>query len=223
MKTTMNMLNIQKFLFSNKNIVGLVCASLVVALGFMGIVKHGWFFVAIISYIFGYLIGPKEKEVVFYHIKGENMTDYIGFLQKFLRSSLDSEKLPIEAKDLLQSITKNAIELLTFLQTKESIDSSSEEMINLKSIFDTYIPKLINQFSRLPANYANNVKTSTGKTAKDMLIEQLHILQNKIQEISYGIYEDDVTALKVNGRFLKEKFANSDFFAMKENTVQYKT
>lgn len=219
----MNMLKIQKFLFSNKNIIGLICATIIVCLGFVGIVKHLWPVVAIIAYVFGYLVGPKEKEVVFYHIKGENMSDYIGFLNKFLRSSIDNEKLPLEAKEVLQSITKNAIELLTFLQSKESLDSSSEEMINLKSIFDTYIPKLINQFSRLPSNYANNVKTSTGKTAKDMLIEQLTLLENKIQEISYGIYEDDVTALKVNGRFLKEKFESNDLFAINENKVQYKS
>lgn len=219
----MNMLKLQKFLFSNKNIVGLICASIVVCLGFAGIVKHLWPLVALISYAFGYLVGPKEKEVVFYHIKGESMTDYIGFLHKFLRSSIDSDKLPIEAKEVLQNITKNAVELLTFLQTKDSVDHSSEEMINLKSIFDNYIPNLINQFSRLPSHYANNVKTSMGKTAKDMLLEQLNLLEHKIQEISYGIYEDDVTALKVNGRFLKEKFENNDLFAVKENKVLYKT
>lgn len=216
------MLKLQKFIFSNKNIVGLICASVVVALGFLGIVKHGWFLVACIAYAFGYLVGPKEKELVFYHVKGESMADYIGFLNKFLRTSLDNPKLPLEAKTVLQNITKNAVELLTFLQEKDTVDSSSEEMINLKSIFDTYIPKLINQFSRLPQEYANNVKTSTGKTAKQMLLEQLILLENKIQEISYGMYEDDVTALKVNGRFLKEKFDNNDLFAVKENQVQYK-
>lgn len=218
----MNMFKFQKFIFSNKNIVGLICASVVVALGFLGIVKHGWFLVAAIAYAFGYLVGPKEKEIVFYHIKGESMADYIGFLNKFLRTSLDNQKLPLEAKNILQNITKNAVELLTFLQEKNTVDSSSEDMINLKSIFDTYIPKLINQFSRLPNEYANNVKTSTGKTAKQMLVEQLTLLENKIQEISYGMYEDDVTALKVNGRFLKEKFDNNDLFAVKENQVQYK-
>lgn len=216
------MLKLQKFVFSNKNIVGLICASIVVALGFFGIVKHGWFLVSCIAYAFGYLVGPKEKDVVFYHIKGENMADYIGFLNKFLRTSLDNQKLPVEAKNILQNITKNAVELLTFLQEKDSIDSSSEEMINLKSIFDTYIPKLVNQFSRLPQEYANNVTTSTGKTAKHMLVEQLTMLEHKIQEISYGMYEDDVTALKVNGRFLKEKFDNNDLFAVKDNQVQYK-
>jgi len=218
----MDMLKFQKFIFSNKNITGLVCASLIVALGFVGIVKHAWFIVAMIAYVFGYLIGPKEKEVVFYHIKGENMADYIGFLNKFLKNSLDNSKLPIEAKSILQNITKDAVELLNFLQSKDSVDESSEEMMNLKSIFDTYIPKLINQFSKLPSDYANNIKTSSGKTAKDMLIEQLNLLEQKIKEISYGIYEDDVTALKVNGRFLKEKFDSSDLFSVKESKVQYR-
>lgn len=218
----MDMLKFQKFIFSNKNITGLVCASLIAALGFVGIVKHAWFIVAMIAYVFGYIIGPKEKAVVFYHIKGENMADYVGFLHKFLKNSLDNSKLPIEAKSILQSITKDAVELLNFLQSKDSVDESSEEMMNLKSIFDTYIPKLINQFSKLPSDYANNIKTSSGKTAKDLLLEQLNLLEQKIKEISYGIYEDDVTVLKVNGRFLKEKFDSSDLFSVKENKVQYR-
>lgn len=217
------MLKFQKFLFSNKNIIGLTFASIVVCLGFAGVVKHFWPIVALISYAFGYLVGPKEKEVVFYHVEGESMIDYIGFLHKFLRNSLDNNKLPIEAKETLQNITKNAVELLNFLQTKDSFDNSSEDMNNLKSIFDNYIPKLINQFSRLPSSYANTVKTSMGHTAKEMLLEQLSLLEHKIQEISYGIYEDDVTALKVNGRFLKEKFESNDLFAVKENKVFYKT
>lgn len=216
------MLKIKKYIFSNKNIFGLVFASIVACLGFIGIVQHEWIIVAMIAYLFGYLIAPKEQQVIFIHVKGQSMEDYIGFLNKFLRSSLDHTKLPLEAKNILQNITKNAIELLNFLQSKHSVDDSSEDMINLKSIFDTYIPQLINQFTRLPTDYANNVKTSSGITAKAMLIEQLTLLEIKIKEISYGIYEDDITALKVNGRFLKEKFESHELFSIKENKKQYK-
>lgn len=212
----MTRLQVQKFIFSNKNITGLICASIIVVLAFLGIVKQGWFFISFVAYFFGYLVCPKEKELVFYHVKGENISDYIGFLDKFLRNSLDNPKLSTEAKEILQHITKNATELLLFLQEKESYDFLSEDMTNLKSIFDNYIPKLVNQFTRLPSEYSHNVKTSTGRTAQAMFIEQLYLLERKIEEISFGIYEDDITSLKINGRFLKEKFETNDLFSLQQ-------
>jgi hypothetical protein len=208
----MNMFKVKKYIFSNKNVIGLGIASIIVILGFLGILKHGVLGVALIGYIFGWIVGPKEKEIKFYHYKGESMSDYIGFLKKFMKVSFDNEKLPEQAKSILKSIEKNSIELIEYMDKKEMVDSVSEEMMNLKSIFDTYIPNLINQYSRLPVDYANNVKGSNGKTAKDLLVEQLRILEEKIKEIAYGLYENDVTKLKVNGRFLKEKFHSGDFF-----------
>jgi hypothetical protein len=49
-----------------------------------------------------------------------------------------------------------------------------------------------------------------------MLMEQLKLMDKQVTEISYGMYENDVTALKVNGRFLKQKFSQANLFEMEE-------
>lgn len=206
------MLKLQKFLLSNKNMVGLGFASIVIVLAIIGILKAFWLPITVMTYIFGYLVGPEEKKIKFYHIRGENLNDYVGFIEKLKNNIGQSTKLPVEAQNMIIIINTNAIELLVFLQGKENFDEHSEEFTNFKSIFDSYLPKLINQYEKLPVKYATQVKTSNGKTAKEMLLEQLKLLEQKVTEISYGMYENDVTALKVNGRFLKEKFANQSFF-----------
>ncbi len=211
----MNSFKIKKFLFSNKNIVGSLLASIVIVLAFVGILKSLWIPIAIMSYIFGYLLVPKGKEIKFYHTKNEGLSDYIGFIAKMQRNAGESTKLPVEAKKVLGNISTNAIELLTFLkQDDKNIGEINVDLINLTSIFDSYIPKIINQYERLPSKYANEVKTYQGKTAKAMLIEQLVIIEEKVQEIAYGMYEHDVTALRANGHFLKEKFGKSNLFEL---------
>jgi hypothetical protein len=212
----MNMLKFQKFLLSNKNIFGFGFASIIVLLGFIGIVKSFWIPISLMAYVFGYLLAPKDKEIKFFHFKGENLEDYIGFINKLSEKINSSEKLPQDSKSIIINIIANANELLKFLQQKSDINEFNEDMINLKAIFDSYLPKIVNQYERLPVKYATQVKTSNGKTAKEMLIEQLTLLQQKMTEISYGMYEDDVTALKVNGRFLKQKFEQTNLFILEK-------
>ena len=212
------MFKVQKFLLSNKNMLGLAFSSLVILLAFLGLIKSFWFPFAVIAYGLGYFVGPAEKEIKFYHFKGENLIDYIGFLRKLVTTINVSPKIPHEAKLILSHLGEKANELLDFLHKKNDLGIFNEDMTNLKSIFDTYLPKLINEYEKLPTDYANNIKTSNGKTAKDMLLEQLTLLDKTVQEIAYGIYENDVTALKVNGRLLKQKFEQTQLFEIEANS-----
>jgi hypothetical protein len=195
----MDLLKIKKFLFSNKNIIGCLLASTIIILGFIGMIKSFWLPIAVMSYIFGVIATPEAKEIKFIHLKNENLNDYLGFINKLHKTVELSEKLPIDAKNNIHNIIKTAIELINFLQKGDQNLSLSEDLINLTSIFDSYLPKIINQYERLPSKYANEIKASNGKTARQMLIEQLSILQKKVEEIAYGMYENDVTALRANG------------------------
>ena len=190
---------LKKFIFSNKNITGLAFASVVIFLALLGILKSFWLPVAFIAYTLGFLIAREEKNITFLHTKKETFQDYVGFLDRLHSRVNSSNKITLDAKKIIMEIHSTSTELLSFLEEKNSIDPFSEDIINLKMIFDSYLPNLINEYEKLPMKYANDIKTSTGKTAKDMFIEQLNILSKKTTEIAYGLYENDVTALKVNG------------------------
>lgn len=212
------MLKLKKFLFSNKNMVGMGLAIITIILALFGVLKSYWMVVMLLSYILGYIATPKEKEIKFYHVKGENTDDYMGFVSKLQNRMQVSNKMPQEAKALMSTLAGNATELLQFIKDNDTVDEYSEDINSFKNIFDTYLPKLVNQYEKLPSSYANSVKTSQGKTAKDMLLEQLTLVNQKIIEIAHGMYENDLTALKVNGRFLKEKFENNNLFEIEKNT-----
>lgn len=208
----------KKFIFSNKNITGLAFASVIIFLALCGILKSFWLPVALIAYVLGVLIAPEEKTLTFLHTKKETFQDYVGFLDRLHSRVNSSSKITIDAKNIIMEIHSTSTELLSFLQEKNSIDPFSEDIMNLKMIFDSYLPNLINEYEKLPMKYANDIKTSSGKTAKDMFIEQLHILSKKTTEIAYGLYENDVTALKVNGLFLKEKFDKKNMLEFEINS-----
>lgn len=205
------MFKLKKFLLSNKNMAGLAGIGLIIILAFIGVLKSFWLPLAGLAYILGYMLGPKEQELKFIHVRNENYDHYIGFLGRLNNNVHEHKRLTPEAMKIIQNIVAIATELLVFLKEKNGVNFN-EEMMDLTAIFDTYLPNLINEYERLPVRYATQIKTSSGKSANEMFIEQLTVLEQKITEISYGMYEDDVTALKVNGRFLKEKFNKKNIF-----------
>lgn len=209
-KLQTNKLTFKKFFYSNKNITGAAMASLALVLFLVGIIDAFVWPIVVGFYVFGIMVGPKEKTTVFYHFDGENLDDYAGFL---LRLAKNSEKsLPYDAQKVLVSIVMSAQELISFIQKDPKVVTFNEDFMNVKKIFDDYLPKLINQYVKLPQNYAENIKTKNGKTPKEMLIEQLKIMDNEVKNIAYAIYENDVQTIKIHGRILEQKFAKKNLF-----------
>lgn len=204
------MFKFKNLLLSNKNIVGLGLSSIVIILGFIGILKSLILPLAILFYIFGYLITPKEVNLEStVELDNKNYLDILSNLNITLNNS---KKLPNEAREIIERIYSQTSELIEYQKKKQLLFNTNEDGFVLESILDSYIPKIINQYNLIPASYANNEKASNGKTAKEMIIEQLLILEEKIKEISNNIYANDISAIKINGNFLKKKFTNTQLF-----------
>lgn len=211
----MNFLTLQKWLYSRKNIVGCASATFAIILYLAGIIDiFAWGIIAGF-YVAGYLLAPKEKTTVFFHLSNESLADYKGFLQRLYKNS--EEYLPMEAKQKLQSICNNSNELLDFLdKSPEHINSFNEQIFSIKKIFDQYLPNLINRYIKLPKRYAETIVLQNEKTTKDMLMEQLKILDEQIIKISYAMYENDTKALQIHGKVLEQKFEEEDYFNLEK-------
>lgn len=59
---------------------------------------------------------------------------------------------------------------------------------------------------RLPVAFANLHPLQQGKTAKNLLLEQLQLLKDQLDKIAEAAFKDDADALLTNGRYLQEKF-----------------
>ncbi len=212
--TNINLL-LKKFIYSRKNLGAISIASMIFVLYVLGVIEAYWWQLAIGFYITAYMAIPKEKETIFIHVKGENLNDYKGFLLKLKQNT--SASLPGEANEVLYKIYLVANELIDFIDKKpEGIDSLNEEIINIKRIFDNYLPTLLNQYIKLPKRYAENIKTSTGKTSRQMLFEQLNTLSSAIEKIAFALYENDVTKLKIHGKILDQQFKEKNLFILEK-------
>ena len=214
----MNFLSMQKWLYSRKNMVGCAAATVPVLLYFAGVIDAYWWAIMIGFYVAGYSVAPKEKTTVFFHIANESLADYGGFLDRLYKNSFN--QLPNDARTKLDSIRINAHELIAFLnKSPEHLNSFNQDLFSIKKIFDQYLPNLINRYIKLPKRYAEIVVLNNKKTTKDMLIEQLIILDEQVIKISHAIYENDTHALQAHGKLLEQKFEKEDYFDL-EKTLQ---
>src|SRR5262249_15410180 len=81
----------------------------------------------------------------------------------------------------------------------------------VRQIAVDYLPSALETYLKLPGGYRVRHTVDGRKTPRDLLQEQLALLDGKMQEILVGVHENDVQAPLANGRFLKEKFAEPVF------------
>ena len=74
-----------------------------------------------------------------------------------------------------------------------------------------YLPEALNTYLALPRMYAERVPVQDGKTARDVLIDQLQLIGSKMRETATAMYHNDADQLLANARFLQERFADSNF------------
>ena len=211
----MNTVSFQKWLYSKKNITGCILASVAVLLYLTGIIDAFWWAIVIGFYGVGYYAAPKEKVTVFFHFNNESLQDYKGFIDRLYKNSYG--QLPKESSEKLDNIRISAHELIDFLEKdSKSLNSFNQDLFTVKKIFDQYLPNLINNYVKLPKRYAENVVLNNSKTSKDMLLEQITILDEQVKKISYAMYENDTKALLVHGKLLEQKFENEDYFKLEK-------
>ena len=71
-----------------------------------------------------------------------------------------------------------------------------------------YLPEMLETYLRLPPMYARFHEVTPGKTSRDLLVEQLTVLQGEMENILDDLHRDDAEALRAHGDFLKRKFDN---------------
>ena len=64
-------------------------------------------------------------------------------------------------------------------------------------------------YLNLPRAYATLHKMPNGKTADEVLSDQLTLIGTKMNDVADAVHENDSDALLANGRFLEEKFGAS--------------
>jgi hypothetical protein len=193
-----------RYLYSGKNIVGSTLALFGLLLFFTHIITVVfWPFVVIAMYGIGALLAPGPPKVA---LAGTSFDP--DSIRKSLQRQLDiaSGKLPPELQAKLQDIADT---IMGILPHYAEFPPGSPDLFVVGRTATDYLPSALQAYLSLPRAYAALHKMPNGKTANDVLGDQLTLLETKMNEVADAVHKKDSDALLANGRFLEEKFGAS--------------
>lgn len=190
------------YLYSTKNIVGSLLALVGLALFFIGIVGALWPVVVVGLYLIGALVTPGNAAIDL----------RTGFDPDDVRKALDTQvravngKVPPEVLARVQSIQQI---ILGILPRSGTLPPGSPELYVVQRTALEYLPTALESYLNLPRAYATLHPVQDGKTPKQVLMDQLALLESKMTEVADDVHRNDTDRLLANGRFLEERFGRS--------------
>jgi hypothetical protein len=187
------------YLASAKNLTGSALAIVGLALFFTGVVGGLWPIVVGGLYVVGALVAPRGKRVL-----GSPAFD-ARQLQKELGALVArvNGKLPDEVLTEVQQIATVIQQVLP--RAGESLPGS-EDLFILSRTIEDYLPKALDAYLALPPVYARSHVVRDGKTATDIILDELKTLDERMDQVADATARKDVDRLLAHGRFLEEKF-----------------
>ncbi len=192
--------------WSNRNLLGLALACIGPALRLAGLIGPGWLAITAGLYAIGVLLAPSSPK-----------------LERRLADDLDHEALAARLDELsrqaapalaassrqhLESICRTVHELLPRLAGALAGD---EHAYTVRETIIRYLPETLANYVALPTAFRLTCVVQDGRTARQLLDEQLALLDQRLQEISRQLAEGDAQALLAHGRFLQDRFGRAEF------------
>lgn len=189
------------FLYSTPNIAGSVLGLLGLSLFFLGVIKSYWFLIVIGLYLAGYIGWPRNEQL---RLTIDNELRTTEILQELegLIATVSKRVLP-EILERVTSIANLVRDLLPQVR-----DEPRYRHIVVQAATD-YLPSMLEHYLNLPTTYARFHPIKNGKTARQLLIEQLVILETEMKSIADDLAAGNAEALIAHGNFLEDKFKSS--------------
>jgi hypothetical protein len=194
------------FLYSNKNLAGSALALVGLVLFFTGVVTTLWPVVVVGLYLVGVLATPG----------GKTYDLHSGWDPGDVRKALSQQVRTIGGKvpqDVMGKVSNIQDTILNLLPRVERLPAGSEDLFVVQRTALEYLPAALEAYLNLPRAYATLHPVDGGKTPSAVLMDQLTLLESKMNEISDDIARNDSDKLLANGRFLQEKFGRSELQA----------
>jgi hypothetical protein len=197
------------FLYGNANLAGCTLALLGPALLFLHVIGPGWLFITAGLYGFGWLGGhsllqaPEVERRIEDSLTLEQTMEHLDQLLVCVRTHLTGDM-----NRHLDSIKTSAQEVLPRLIGG---NTHNGDLFTVKETILRYLPETLANYVALPPAFRTTHALAGGKTARQLLNEQLALLDTKMLEIVTNVAGADAQALLANGRFLEMKFQQPDF------------
>ena len=194
------------FFYSTANLCGCTLALLGPALLFAGIIHRGWLLITAALYALGLLLGRRPPELE------REIANSLSVEETLLHlDALAAGAAPHLTPDMcanLQSIRDSVAEVLPRLLGQAP---GGEDLFLVRETVLSYLPETLANYAALPPAFRTTHPLSEGKTARQLMGEQLALLDAKMREIVANVSASDAQALMANGLFLKQKFNRPSF------------
>ncbi|PWV65671.1 hypothetical protein [Plasticicumulans acidivorans] len=194
------------FLYSNANIAGCALALLGPLLLFAGVIGPGWLAITAGLYAAGWLLGRRPPALEADLADGLDADETLARLDRLIARV--RPHLQLEAARHLDSVRASVAEVLPRLVGASHHDA---DLFTVHETVLRYLPETLANYVALPPVFRISHPLQDGRTARQLLGEQLSLLDAKLREIVNNVAASDAQALLANGRFLEDKFRRVDF------------
>jgi hypothetical protein len=200
------------FLYGWPNIVGCSLALLGVGLHFFALLGPGWLPIVAGLYGIGWLatwlrLADKPIQTA----PTLEIGQLLVWVQR-LRAQVEM-KIPHDSLRQLDSIIATLSHLVPKLEefyARESWDR--RDLFLVQRIVSEYLPNTLNAYMRLPPAYsAMHRVAGRNQTPRELLLEQMTLLDEQLEKILENALAEDVDAMLANEHFLQERFQAFDF------------
>lgn len=199
------------FIYGLPNILGSALALAGLTLFFAGAIKSYWLFIVLGLYAIGHLIAPRPQDVAVKLEKAWDETELRAKLAQLVALALRA--LPGNAARIVQRIEEAVLDILSH---SKDIDGQPFQLHIVRQTVNAYLPTVLETYAKLPSAYARMHPVRDGKTAQQIVGEQLALIEAELKTILVDLASNDAQALVVHGEFLKRKLESSaaDFLSL---------
>lgn len=201
-------LRLQLFLYGNANITGCALALLGPLLLVLGVIGPGWLLITAGLYVAGSVLGwarhaPEIERRIEDSLTVEQTLERLDSIVDGVRPHLGPEM-----NEHLASVRCSVSEVLPRLTGLVGHDAN---LFTVRETVLRYLPETLANYVALPPAFRTTHVLKEGKTARQLLADQLALLDAKMREVVANVAASNARALLANGRFLEEKFKQRDF------------
>jgi hypothetical protein len=192
-----------RYLYSNKNLVGSAGGLAGLALYFTGLVGDLWPVVVGGLYGVGALATPPTRTFDLHSgLDPANLNRAMAEQERRLRGRVPD--------DVLAAVGRVHGQVREVLERRHALPPGSHDAFVVERTALDYLPTALESYLNLPRGYANRVPVSNGRTPRQVLLDQLALLESKLGEVIEAVAKGDTDRLLAHGRFLEDAFAPSE-------------
>ena len=178
------------------------------ALLFLGVIRDGWLLITAALYVTGYLSTPSPRVLDVKLAESLSFDALLAQFNKVVAAARPQLQRPMLAR--LDSIRHSIEEVLPRLMANHGFD---DNLFTVRETIGRYLPETLASYVALPPMFRLTRVLKDGKTARDLLMDQLAVLDDQLKQVVVNVARGDADALLANGQFLEAKFRDRDFLS----------